>query len=73
VVVNKIVNGLVIQQFDTETRRFIGQEFIADDEVTFEDEHGERVKPFDENLAFEMKQPNWKRGRCAQLNCLEDR
>jgi hypothetical protein len=57
-IVNKITNGFVVQQFDTETRRFIGQEFIADDEVTFEDEYGERVKPFDENLAFEMKQPN---------------
>lgn len=57
-IVNKITNGFVIQQFDTETRQFIGQEFIAGDEVTFEDEDGESVESFDEYLPYEMKQPN---------------
>lgn len=57
-IVNKIVNGFVIQQFDTETRQFIGQEFIAADEVDFEDKYGNPVESFDEYSPFEMKQPN---------------
>lgn len=57
-IVHKTTTGFVIQQFDTESRQFIGQEFIAGDEVDFEDENGDRVKPFDEYLPFEMKQPN---------------
>ena len=57
-IVNKTTPGFVIQQFDTETRRFISQEFIAGDEVDFEDEDGEPVDSFDEYLPFDMTQPN---------------
>ena len=34
---NKVTVGFVIQKFDTETNKFISQEFIASDEVTWED------------------------------------
>jgi hypothetical protein len=35
-IINKITIGFVTQQFDTETNKFIGQEFTASDEVTWE-------------------------------------
>lgn len=57
-IVKKTTNGFVIQQFDTESRQFISQEFIAADKVDFEDENGQSVDSFDEYLPFEMKQPN---------------
>lgn len=57
-IVNKITTGFVIQQFDTETRQFVGQEFIAGGEVDFEDENGQPIEAFDEYLPFEMKQPS---------------
>ena len=57
-IVNKTTTGFVVQKFDTETRQFISQEFIAADEVDFENEDGEPVDSFDEYLPFDMKQPN---------------
>lgn len=57
-IVNKITTGFVIQKFDTETRQFVSQEFIAGDEVDVENEHGEPAESFDEYLPFEMKQPS---------------
>ena len=57
-IVNKITTGFVIQKFDTETRQFVSQEFIAGDQVDDEDEYGEPVESFDEYLPFEMKQPS---------------
>lgn len=61
-IVNKITTGFVIQQFDTELKRFINQEFIAGDECDYEDQDGNPVGPDllnDENgreiyLPFEM-------------------
>lgn len=42
--IKKITTGFVVQEFDTETKQFISQEFIAGDDVEFENEIGERVK-----------------------------
>jgi hypothetical protein len=57
-IVNKITTGFVVQKFDTETRQFVCQEFIAGDQVDVENEHGEPVESFDKYLPFEMKQPS---------------
>lgn len=41
-IINKITPGFVIQQFDTENRRFVRQDFIAadDEQVVWEDNQG---------------------------------
>jgi len=39
-IINKVTVGFVTQQFDTETRRFVGQQFVAEDGHTWEDEMG---------------------------------
>lgn len=57
-IVNKITTGFVIQKFDTETNKFISQEFVSGDEVDFEDEQGNYVDSFDEYLPFDMEQPS---------------
>ena len=63
--VKKITTGYVVQVFDTETQRFVSQEFVAGDECRYEDEdrntiesdqltvNGEEVY-----LPFEMRQPS---------------
>lgn len=50
-IINKITVGFVTQQFDTETRRFVGQSFIAEDGHTWENEYGEPLGNSDEDLA----------------------
>jgi hypothetical protein len=40
-IINKITTGFVIQQFDTETQKYIGQSFIASDDVQYENLDGE--------------------------------
>jgi hypothetical protein len=55
--VKKITTGFVIQTFDTETRKFTGQEFVAGDQVDYENEVGMLVKSFKEYLPFDMVQP----------------
>tara|TARA_Y100000034_G_scaffold112241_1_gene146032 strand:- start:58 stop:507 length:450 start_codon:yes stop_codon:yes gene_type:complete len=39
----KITVGFVIQNFDPKTRKFVSQEFVAGDQVNYEDENGEEV------------------------------
>ena len=39
-IINKVTVGFVTQQFDTETRRFVGQQFVAEDGHTWEDDMG---------------------------------
>lgn len=63
-IVNKITNGYVIQQFDTDTQKFISQEFIAGDDHTYESEDGDFVDPktmqidgTEPYMPFEMLQP----------------
>lgn len=58
-IVNKVTTGFVIQQFDTETRQFVSQEFVAGDQVDFEDEMGDAVESFPECLAFHMVPPQF--------------
>jgi hypothetical protein len=39
--INKITVGFVVQTFDTETRTFTNQEFVAADEVSWENGYSE--------------------------------
>ena len=63
--IRKITTGFVIQTFDTETKQFTNQEFIAADQVEVEDVNGNPLDEagndipaeFDEYLPFEMVQP----------------
>jgi hypothetical protein len=57
--VKKITTGFVIQTYDTVTRKYTGQEFIAGDQVDWEDEHGEKLVECSirEYLTFNMVQP----------------
>lgn len=61
--VNIITTGFVIQTFDTETKRFERQEFVASDEVSYERKDGtfppqEEVDAARESyLPFDMVQP----------------
>ena len=58
-IVKKVTTGFVIQEFDTETRQFVSQEFVAGEQVDFEDEFGDTVEPFSEYLAFDMVPPQY--------------
>jgi hypothetical protein len=50
-IINKITVGFVIQEWDTEKKRFVGQAFIAGDQVDYENkETGEAVKPSEVGL-----------------------
>ncbi len=57
-IVKKITTGFVIQTFDTKTGKFVSQEFIAGDQVDFEDKKGNAVEEFDNYLPFDMVQPD---------------
>lgn len=60
--ISKVTVGFVCQTFDTELQRFTSQEFVASDDVTYEDDNGDpaddslmdTVEPY---LNFEMVQP----------------
>ena len=56
--VNKITVGYVVQTYNTDTHTFEAQEFVAGDQVEYEDEAGETVAPFDDYLPFDMTQPS---------------
>lgn len=56
-IIRKITYGFVDQKFDTETGKFISQEFTAGDQVEFENLHGDAADEFPEYLEFEMVQP----------------
>jgi len=56
--IKKITTGFVIQTFDTELGKFTDQEFIAGDEVAFENQYGRAVEDETEGyLPFDMVQP----------------
>lgn len=71
-IIQKITPGFVIQQFDTRTRRFTHQEFVAGPDHDWEDQNGNKIEHTDAGrkaidglggvdepeLAFEMKQPS---------------
>jgi hypothetical protein len=53
--VNKITVGFVVQTFDGETGKFVSQEFVGGDDVTYENNFGEPVDPGD--LPYEGPEP----------------
>jgi len=64
-IVNKVTTGFVIQQFDTNKKKFVSQEFIAGDEVDVEDDEGNPLSTYirdacgidNHYLPFDMTQP----------------
>jgi hypothetical protein len=50
-IITKVTLGFVTQRFDTETRRFVDQSFIAEDGHTWEDENGETLDESDDKVA----------------------
>ena len=50
-IINKVTIGFVTQQFDTETRKFVGQEFTCGDDTCWENRNGERLDPSDDTDA----------------------
>jgi len=62
-IINKITTGFVIQTFDSATGKFLTQEFIAGDQVDYENLFGEAVdaREGDNYLPFDMYQPNESR------------
>lgn len=61
-IVHRIVDGFVLQVFDTETKQFISQEFVAGASAEYQTPDGNDIDadelPEDiENLGYEMVQP----------------
>jgi hypothetical protein len=56
--IKKITCGFVIQEYDTEKKQFVSQQFFAGDQVDFEDDDGNPVDgdevPY---LSFDMVPP----------------
>ena len=63
-IIKKVTIGFVIQEFDTDKKEFIHQEFIAGDIVHYELEDGDSCPPITRKkvekyyLPYEMKQPD---------------
>ena len=66
-IVRKVTTGFVIQEFDSETGRCVSQEFVAGEQVEWEDRQGNCIS--DEEFGIdldglyhplEMKQPEEK-------------
>jgi len=56
--VKKVTVGFVIQTYDKDTGKCVGQEFMAGDQVDYEDENGEAVSwQESEYQPFDMIQP----------------
>ena len=51
-VIKKITIGFVVQEFDTEKRRFFCQEFVASEDHTWEDQMGNPLTRNNEDLAL---------------------
>jgi hypothetical protein len=63
-ILNKTTTGFVVQKFDSETGRCLSQEFVAGDQVEWEDQAGNTVEDGQYGIDFEglyfpleMKQP----------------
>lgn len=71
-IVNKITVGFVIQKFDSCENVFISQEFIAGDEVSWEDDEGNILDTPCNNsyLCFNMEQPGENEKHKKQLRSL---
>ena len=59
-IIQKITSGLVIQNFDTETNKFVDQNFVSDSESDWEDGAGNIIDApkNDPYLPFDMVQPS---------------
>ena len=55
--VKKITTGFVIQEYDVDAKEWISQEFVAGDQVEWEDENGEATAAVCDYLPFNMDQP----------------
>lgn len=57
--VKKITSGFVVQEYDTELREWVSQEFVASDSFSeWEDENGEYIDMVNTSyLPFVMVQP----------------
>lgn len=56
-IINKVTIGFVVQSFDTDTQSWVSQEFVAGDEVSYEDELGGPADEVGPYLPFDMVQP----------------
>ena len=63
-IINKITYGFVVQQWDTEKKQWVGQDFVAGDVAEFEDETGDMIDDAEMEeieskpaLSFKMVQP----------------
>ena len=61
-IINKITVGFVVQKYDTMTDSWVSQEFVAGDQVEYENKNGEAVNPEimgepEPYLGFDMVQP----------------
>lgn len=63
-ILKKTMPGFVVQQFDSETGRCVSQEFVASDQVDWEDQKGNPIEDGQYGLDLEgfyfpldMKQP----------------
>lgn len=62
-IVKKITEGCVIQQFDTKTGKFVSQEFVAGSDVSYEDPDGNPIGKVSQAkidkayLSYDMVQP----------------
>jgi hypothetical protein len=66
-IVRKVTAGFVVQEFDSETGRCISQEFVAGDQVEWEDRQANAISDGDFGIdleglycPLEMKQPEEK-------------
>lgn len=66
-IISKVTVGFVTQKYDTDLKRFVNQEFVAADDVSWEDEAGDPLnlvdKPENDDhtepyLNFDMIQPS---------------
>jgi len=63
-IVRKITTGFVVQEFDADTGRCVSQEFVAGEQVEWEDRQGNAISDGDFGIdleglyhPMEMKQP----------------
>jgi len=48
--INKIIPGYIVQTFDTDSRKFVRQGFVASEDHTWENQNGETLWDSNENL-----------------------
>jgi hypothetical protein len=51
-IINKVTVGFIVQQFDTEKRKFVSQQFIAEDDHVWEHSNGDQLTNSNEDLAL---------------------